>query len=114
MNKKANENMEHLKKLKSGQHGCEKKFQRIIQLFEDTHCTNYDKTFVWKITNVPRKIHEDQSGKQTSIESSVLYSSLNDYKMRVSLSLNKNNDTTLSWLFTIPVRFYPDIKSSSF
>ncbi|CAF4112608.1 unnamed protein product [Rotaria sordida] len=61
--------------MKSYQDECEKKLQQITQLLEDLHYISYDGTLIWKITNVDQKFAEAQSGKQTSIESPVFYSS---------------------------------------
>ncbi|CAF1049504.1 unnamed protein product [Rotaria sordida] len=48
---------------------------------EYLHYISYDGTLIWKITNVDQKFAEAQSGKQTSIESPVFYSSSYDYKI---------------------------------
>ncbi|CAF4020563.1 unnamed protein product [Rotaria sordida] len=64
-----------IKKMKSDQDEYEKKLQQITQLLEDLHYITYDGTLIWKITNVDQKFTEAQSGKQTSIESPVFYSS---------------------------------------
>ncbi|CAF4217662.1 unnamed protein product [Rotaria sordida] len=42
---------------------------------EYLHYISYDGTLIWKITNVDQNFAEAQSGKQTSIESPVFYSS---------------------------------------
>ncbi|CAF4181397.1 unnamed protein product [Rotaria sordida] len=42
---------------------------------EYLHHTSYDGTLIWKTINVDQKFAEAQSGKQTSIESPVFYSS---------------------------------------
>ncbi|CAF1049488.1 unnamed protein product [Rotaria sordida] len=64
-----------IQKMKSDQDECEKKLQQITQLLEDLHYISYDGTLIWKITNIDQKFTEAQSGKQTSIESPVFYSS---------------------------------------
>ncbi|CAF1054525.1 unnamed protein product [Rotaria sordida] len=112
-----------IKKMKSDQDECEKRLQQITQLLEDLHYISYDGTLIWKITNVDQKFAEAQSGKQTSIESPVFYSSPYGYKMRARLFLNGDGDgegTHMSiflvlfkgdydaiiwWPFYIPVAF---------
>ncbi|CAF3978944.1 unnamed protein product [Rotaria sordida] len=83
---------DHIYRIEINQNLLYQQFLLLKENVEDAQATSFDGTLTWKIMNFQEKRMDATSERNLSIYSPPFYSSQTDYKMRLQLFLNGNNN----------------------
>ncbi|CAF4072759.1 unnamed protein product, partial [Rotaria sp. Silwood2] len=89
---------DHIYGIEINQNLLYQKFLLLKENVEDAQSTSFDGTLTWKITNFQEKRTDAMSERKISIYSLPFYSSQIDYKMRLQLFLNGDNNTRSTYI----------------